>query len=173
MLSFQFNPTGERVVYNLAYVRPGTSTDKGILYSAPIQGGDSTALTDFPDANHGADYYYRFTADGQRVVYMFQKDAAAHPYLASAQHNGVRRPLYVPGASDAPLFNFDISPDSQWVWYQTNIGYPSTHLYTVPPGGGNAIDWRRAQSVGAARRGPCWLCASEPRQQVDCVPRGR
>jgi hypothetical protein len=148
MLSFRFNPTGERVVYNLAYVRPGTSTDKGILYSAPIQGGDSTTLTDFPDANHGADSSYRFTADGQRVVYKFQKDAAAHPYLASAQHNGVRRPLYVPGASDPPLFNFDISPDGQWVWYQTDVGYPSKHLYTVSPGGGNAIDHGLTDPIG-------------------------
>jgi hypothetical protein len=147
MLSYTINPTGERVVYNLATVLT-SSTDKGTLYSVPIAGGDATALTDFPDPEYGADYSYRITPDGARVVYRFQKSATSPPYLASALHNGVRTPLYQPGAADPPLFNFDLSPDGQWASYQTSIDPWQRRLHTIPTGGGSATDHGVAEFKG-------------------------
>ncbi len=135
MVNFRISPTGDRVIYSVG-TRSGTFfPSKGDLYSVLIGGGSSTLLTEVADPLHGADNF-SFTADGKRVVYSFQKNAAALVRLESATVvNPVRVTLFAPAASDSPLSYFRLSRDSQWVVVQDQ----ANGLFSVPPGGGNLV----------------------------------
>jgi hypothetical protein len=76
--------------------------------------------------------------DGEHVIYRYQKNAASPEQLVSATMLGVRVPLYVPSSSGEQLSFFRLSPDSQWVMYQTMSGFPEPRIHTIPPTGGNA-----------------------------------
>jgi hypothetical protein len=140
LLSFRISPASDRVIFNV-----GTKTDtenavKGKLYSCLIGGGGAADVTETADPLFGTDNY-RILPDGSHVVYSYQNNAATPPRLESATMLGVRTPLYVPGASDAPLYNFEFSPDSQWVMYQDSSEGSPQNVYTIPPTGGSATNF--------------------------------
>jgi Tol biopolymer transport system component len=140
VLGFRISPAGDRVVYNIGTRLGSTNAFKGNLYSSLIGGGGNANLTEIADPLFGVDSYgFRFTPDGSRVVYNFQKNAAAQPrFESSVTATGVRATLYAPGAADPQLSGFDFSPNGQWVMYQTSSGGPQSNIRTVPPTGGGA-----------------------------------
>ena len=143
IIDARISPAGDRVVFNVA-----TSNDAqnrgfafvGNLYSNLIGAGNPANVTETADPYNGVDFF-RFTPDGSRVVYRYQKNDASPARLESATMLGVRTPLYVPGASDPPLFNFDISPDSQWVVYTEGDDGFQRNIHTLPPIGGNPTNF--------------------------------
>lgn len=140
MLGFRISPAGDRVVFNVGTRSGSTNAFKGGLYSALIGGGGAADLTEPADPLFGVDSYdFRFTPDGKYVVYGYQKNAAAIKRLESSTTQfGVRATLYAPGASDPPLYNFNVSPDSQWVMVQDSSGGSQQNMRTLPPNGGNS-----------------------------------
>ena len=139
ILSFRISPAGDRVVFNVGTRDGGTNAFKGNLYSNLIGAGNPANVTETADPLFGTDNY-RFLPDGSRIVYSFQNNAAGPVRLEAATLLGVRTPLYVPGISDEPLYNFDFSPGSDWVIYQTSSGGPEQRVYAVPPTGGNSTN---------------------------------
>lgn len=144
IIDAKISPAGDRVVFNVA-----TSNDtqnrgfafSGNLYSNLIGAGGAANVTETADPYNGVGSF-RFTPDGSRVVYRYQKNAASPVLLESATMLGVRTPLYVPGASDPPLVSFDLSPDSQWVVYTDgDSGDLQQTIHTLPPIGGNPTNF--------------------------------
>lgn len=140
ILNFRISPSGDRVVFNVGTNSGSTFAFKGNLYSVLIGGGGAENVTEAADPLFGTSNY-RILPDGSRVVYNFQNNAGTTERLESATMLGARTQLYVPGASDPPLYNFDLSPDSQWVVYQdSSDGFPQS-VHTIPPTGGNATNF--------------------------------
>jgi Tol biopolymer transport system component len=140
MLSFRISPAGDRVVFNVGTNSGGTNAFKGNLYSQLIGGGGPANVTETADPLFGTDTY-RILPNGSHVVYSFQNNVGTTARLESATMLGVRAPLYVPGASDAPLYNFDLSPDSQWVVYQDSSNGLPQSIHTIPPTGGSPTNF--------------------------------
>jgi hypothetical protein len=136
MLSFRISPAGDRVVFNVGTRDGSTNAFKGNLYSALIGGGGAANVTETADPLFGTDDY-TILPDGSRVVYTFQNNAATPARLESATLLGVRAPLYVPGASDPPFYNYRLSGDSQWVMYQLGFDHLDRKVEVLPPGGGS------------------------------------
>jgi Tol biopolymer transport system component len=139
LLSFRISPAGDRVVFNVGTKTPETNAFKGKLYSNLIGGGGPADVSETPDPLFGTDNY-RIMPDGSHVVYTFQNNAATPVRLESATLLGVRTPLYVPDPSES-LFNFDFSPDSDWVIYQESRDGSSTNTHAIPPTGGSATNF--------------------------------
>lgn len=137
ILSFRISPAGDRVVFNVGTRDGSTNAFKGNLYSNLIGATGAADITEKADPLFGTDTY-RILPDGSRVVYSFQNNAAAPARLESATLLGERAPLYVPGASDPSLYNFDFSPDSDWVMFQTSTGGTEQNIRTIPPTGGGS-----------------------------------
>ena len=140
ILSFRISPAGDRVVFNVGTKSGSTNAFKGNLYSQLIGGGGPANVTETADPLFGTDNY-RILPNGSHVVYSFQNNAGTPVRLESATMLGVRAPLYVPGAFDAPLYNFALSPDSQWVVYQDSSGGLPQSVHTIPPTGGSPTNF--------------------------------
>lgn len=136
ILHFLISPFGDRVVFSVGTRVGSTNAFKGTLHSNLIGAGGLADVTDTADPLFGTDNF-RFLPDGSRVVYSFQKNAAAPIVLASATPLGVRSTLYSPGVSDPPLFNFVASNNSEWVMYQTSDSGLVRNVRMIPPTGGS------------------------------------
>jgi len=142
IIGFRISPAGDRVVFNVA-----TSNDVanrgyafvGNLYSTLIGGGGNANLTETAEPYYGVGFF-QFTPDGTRIVYQYQKNATTKKRLESSTvQGGVRATVYEPSGSDAPLYTYRVSPDSDWVLYTTGADYASRELYTVPVAGGSPV----------------------------------
>jgi Tol biopolymer transport system component len=139
VIGFRISPDGSQVVYNL-----GTNNQfgKGNLYQTSPLSGASHVLT-VADPEFGVrSYDFAFTPDGERVVCIYQLDAASPKKLISVKTTGfpvVRADLFVPN-TDHDVGVYQISPDSQWVVFSD---YPSFNLNStlraVPTAGGSPV----------------------------------
>jgi len=137
VFGYRISPDGARVVYNITTMTSTLGVTQGNLYSVLIGGGSSTLLTTAVDPGfgvYGANFY--ITADGQRVVYRYQKNATASPVLESVLTSGGNRATLYSQGTDEPVYHLNVSPNSQWVVYTT---YPSYRMYSVPTAGGAAV----------------------------------
>jgi Tol biopolymer transport system component len=139
VFGWRVSPDGARVVYNVVTQAPMTTTQptKGRLYSVLIGGSTAVTLTEATGPNFGVyGANFSFTPNSQRVVYLFQQDAAATIRLQSVTLAGANRVnLYVPPAGEQ-VYLRSISPDSQWVLYESTIS--PRRFNTIPPTGGTA-----------------------------------
>jgi dipeptidyl aminopeptidase/acylaminoacyl peptidase len=133
VVGFHISPDGGRVVYNV----DTNLTNKGRLYSVASGGGDSIPLTIPAEPGYGvSEADFDITADGQRVVYYYQKNAMDSRVLESVALTGNNRAtLYEPGAGEI-LAEQRLSPDGRWLVYNT---YPSFQTYTIPAAGGAPV----------------------------------
>lgn len=138
ILGFRISPTGDRVVFNVGTRDGSTNAFKGKLYSNLIGAGQPADVSETPDPLFGTDNF-RILPDGSQVVYTFQNNAAAPPRLEAATLLGVRTPLYVPGATDKQLYSFDLSPNSDWVMFETVPNGSQRYIQTISPTGGSPI----------------------------------
>jgi Tol biopolymer transport system component len=130
VIGFHISPDGARVVYNVAAGTPTSPfPNRGNLYSVLIGGGDSTLLTTSTDPGWGIlDDNFNITADGQRVVYLYQTNGGGgNGVLESAALTGDNRVILSAAGSTV----FYVSPNGQWVIY--NHG---DELYAKPTTGG-------------------------------------
>jgi dipeptidyl aminopeptidase/acylaminoacyl peptidase len=129
---FRISPDGAQVVY---YVTADGYT--GNLYSVSIGGGASTPLTAPAEPGYGVlAGNLDITADGQRVVYYYRKNAMASPVYESVALTGDNRAtLHDQGAGEG-LAERRLSPDGQWLVYNTA---PSFQTYTIPTAGGAPV----------------------------------
>ncbi len=144
ILGFRVSPVGDRVVFNVGTRSGSTNAFKGNLYSALVGGGGNADLTEPAEPLFGVDSNgFRFTPDGKYVVYNYQKNAASQPRLESSMPSAPfdRATLYAPSASDPALYNYDFSPDSQWVMYSTSDGGSQQRIHALPPTGGNPTNF--------------------------------
>ena len=143
ILNYGISPAGDRVVYNVAtsddVLNQGLS-DAGKLYSTAIGGtGGSVPLTETPDPYYGVQGY-RFTPDGARIVYEFQRNALSAGRLeSSSAQTGARATLYEPSSSGPPVYDYALSDNSQLVVVETQNGLLGNDLSAVPIGGGSAL----------------------------------
>lgn len=129
---FHLSPDGTRVVYNVA---TGLSQD-GDLYNVPISGGSSAPLTT-ADPGYGVpSHYFYITADSQRVVYYYRKNATASQVIESVAMNGGNRAILFDRGGGEPLQHMLLSPNGQWLVYNT---YPSYQTYAIPTAGGTRV----------------------------------
>jgi hypothetical protein len=137
VFGYQVTSDGARVVYNITTMTSTLGVQHGNLYSVLIGGGASTLLTTAADPGfgvYGAIFY--ITSDSQRVVYRYQKNATTSPVLESVSMSGSNRATLYSQGSDEPVYHLNVSPDSQWVVYNT---YPSFQMHSVPTLGGAAV----------------------------------
>jgi hypothetical protein len=140
LLHFRISPLGDRVVFDVGTNSGSTNAQKGNLYSNLI-GGDATTIknvSETADPTFGTritDFF--IMPNGQYVIYRYQKNAASPEQLVSATMDGMRVPLYTVSGSNDPLTFFRLSPNSQWVMYETTSGFPVHRIQTIPPTGGN------------------------------------
>ena len=136
VFGFNISPDGSRVVYNVTTMTSTLSVTSGNLYSVLIGGGSSTQLT---TASAGYGVYgavFTITSDNQRVVYRHQASAAALPtYESVSITGGGRAVLFAEQSGGESLYHNTISPNGQWVIYNT---YPSFDAYSVPVSGGGS-----------------------------------
>jgi Tol biopolymer transport system component len=137
VFGYQISPDGARVVYNITTMTSTLGVQHGNLYSVLIGGGASTLLTTAAAPGFGVfGGNFFITSDSQRVVYRYQKNGTTGPVLESASLSGSNRAtLYSQGSGD-PVYHLNVSPDGQWVVYNT---YPSYQMHSVPTAGGAAV----------------------------------
>ena len=139
VIGFRISPDGSQVVYNVGV---NNQFGKGNLYQTSPLSGASHVLT-VADPEFGVSSYdFTFTPDGERVVCVYQLDAASPKKLISVKTTGfpvVRADLFVPN-TDHSVGVYQISPDSQWVVFSD---YPSFSLNSilraVPTAGGSPL----------------------------------
>ncbi|CAG0937151.1 hypothetical protein TFLX_06062 [Thermoflexales bacterium] len=137
VFGYQVSPDGARVVYNITTMTSTLSVQQGNLYSVLIGGGAPTLLTTAADSGfgvYGANFY--ITSDSQRVIYRYQKNATSSPVLESVSMSGSNRATLYSQGSDEPIYHLNVSPNGQWVVYNT---YPSFQMHSVPTTGGTAV----------------------------------
>lgn len=137
VFGYQVSPDGARVVYNITTMTSTLGVTQGNLYSVLIGGGTSTLLTTTADPGfgvYGANFY--ITSDSQRLVYRYQKNATSSPVLESVSMNGSNRATLYSQGSDDPLNQVNVSPNGQWVVYNTS---PTYRMYSIPTTGGAAV----------------------------------
>jgi Tol biopolymer transport system component len=139
VLSFRISPDGSQVVYDVA---ANNQSVPGNLYQTSPMAGDSHILT-VADPGFGVDQYdFVFTPDGERIVCVYQLNAASPQKLISVKTTGfpvVRADLFEPAAGHN-IGVYRVSPDSQWVVFSD---YPSSgldsFLRAVPTAGGSPL----------------------------------
>ena len=140
VLAFQISPTAAQVAYTVGANNLGLH---GNLWRVSFNGGVSELLTEAADPGHGVyGSEFSFTPDGQRVVFIYQKGAAAPRKLPSARADGSppdRLDLFVPD-SGHNLYGVDISRNSQWVLFEDeNPSALDVILRGVPTISGNPV----------------------------------
>jgi Tol biopolymer transport system component len=139
VLSFRISPSGSQVVYDVA---ANNRYVPGNLYRTSPLAGASQILT-VADPEFGVDQYdFVFTPDGERIVCLYQLNAAAPQKLISVKTTGFpvsQADLFVPN-TDHSIGVYRVSPDSQWVVFND---YPSSGLDSVlravPTAGGAPV----------------------------------
>jgi Tol biopolymer transport system component len=139
VLSFRISPNGSQVVYDVA---ANNRYVPGNLYRTSPFAGASQILT-VADPEFGVDQYdFVFTPDGERIVCLYQLNAAAPLKLISVKTTGFpvsRADLFEPDAGHN-IGVYRVSPDSQWVVFSD---YPSSGLDSVlravPTAGGSPL----------------------------------
>lgn len=137
VFGYGISPNGARVVYNVTTMTSTLFVTSGNLHSVLIGGGASTQLT-WAAANGYGVYggTFSITDDNQRVVYAYQSSASAQTILQSVPiTGGTPTTLYTPGSGQALFMNV-VSPDGQWVVYNSS---PSYAIYAIAVTGGTPI----------------------------------
>lgn len=146
--NFRVSPVGTDVIFDVAQsilTLQQINAFEGSLYHNFVDAGGAANVTQTADPLFGTNFY-RFLPDGSQVVYFFQNSQSTSIRLEAATMLGIRTTLYDPGPTGPKLYNFDVSPDSKWVEYQTAAepsGLPD-RLFLLPPTGGMAEDFGKA-----------------------------
>jgi dipeptidyl aminopeptidase/acylaminoacyl peptidase len=143
VVSYKIGPTASEVVYTIS---ENNLVSAGNMWvTNPFAG--TSQLLEGADPNFGvAPFDYRFTPDGGRIVFNYQKDAASPIKLQSISDSGVNLlDLYVPTNSHFVDF-YIISPNGQRVLFQVGGLIPgSEELFAISPFGGSLVPYSFGQ----------------------------
>jgi len=133
VIGFRTSPDGGQIVYNVA---SGNQIGRGDLWRTGPHSGPSFPLTEGTAKGYGIDSFgFLFTGNSQRVVYLYQKDAASPRILQSVRADGAdlsRAVLQIPGPGHV-VAAFSLSPDGKWVLFEDyEADTRERRLFAVP-----------------------------------------
>ncbi|GAA4229808.1 Tol biopolymer transport system component [Sagittula marina] len=115
-------------------------TGKACIYVLPAAGGTPTRIT-----QNVPSWWHAWTPDSANLIYTAVRDETFGIYMIPADGGAERRVIGGPHHYDGP----DITPDGQWIWFNSERGDLPSSLWRVRPDGsdpqqmthGARVDW--------------------------------